>query len=120
MENLEITVGELSHLGKKTYRIIDVRDEMAYSFGHIPEAVSVPIEKLESWEPEDAGKKLVVCCQKGELSLEAVAMLRERGLDAVSLQGGYLGWIMESMQEDKPQYVDAEESLRKKFRKSIW
>ena len=54
MENLEITVGELSHLGKKTYRIIDVRDEMAYSFGHIPEAVSVPIEKLESWEPEDA------------------------------------------------------------------
>lgn len=120
MENLEITVGELSHLGKKTYRIIDVRDEMAYSFGHIPEAVSVPIEKLKSWEPEDAGKKFVVCCQKGELSLEAVSMLRERGLEAVSLQGGYLGWIMESMQEDKPQYVDAEESLRKRFRKSIW
>ena len=121
MENLEITVGEFSLLDDNSYRIIDVRDEMAYSFGHIPGAVSVPMEKLESWEPDNLEQKIIVCCQKGELSLDAVAMLRERGIDAVSLQGGYLGWIMNSMQEeDKPKYIDAEESLRKKFRKSIW
>ena len=57
MENLEITMEEFSLLDDNSYRIIDVRDEMAYSFGHIPGAVSVPMEKLESWEPDDRNRK---------------------------------------------------------------
>ena len=69
-------------------------------------------------------KTVVLCCKKGESSLALATRLREAGWDAYSLQGGYLAWLMQKMQEEEqtPEITtfDIEQSLRKKFKKSIW
>lgn len=48
--------------------------------------------------------------------------LRQRGLNAESLDGGYIAWIMDIMSEPQEQSKakDVEQSLRKKFKKTIW
>ena len=48
--------------------------------------------------------------------------LRAKGLDAVSLDGGYIAWLMDIMSRPAKQNKakDVEQSLRKKFRKTIW
>ena len=54
--------------------------------------------------------------------------LEEKGVDAVSLNGGYIAWLIDTMKqkeaEDAKEEVnfakEVEQSLRKKFRKNIW
>ena len=125
-KNTVITVKELSGLEKESYILIDIRDEMSYQYGHLPEAVHVPEQELENWLPEDKNKKVIVYCKKGIASKDAVALLNQKHIDAYELEGGYLSWLMADMYEkeqqekERPAYLDIEESLRKKFRKSIW
>ena len=62
------------------------------------------------------------------MSVPAAEALQEAGVDAKSLNGGYLAWLMEAMkqkeeakkEEETPEYVEIEQSIRKKFRKTIW
>ena len=130
MKDLEISVQEMAQLGEKTYRLIDMRDDLSYSYGNIPGSIHIPGEELlensEQIALQYPGEKLVIYCKKGENSKDLVCSLQGKGIDAVSLQGGYLAWLMERMKEqpDKEQerepYLDIEESIRKKFRKTIW
>ena len=98
MENLEITIEELKKKGKGEYLLLDIRDEMSFGYGHLPEAVNVPLEELENWTPEqkDGDKEVVVYCKRGITSPEAAEALRARGIRAFSLAGGYLNWLMQS------------------------
>lgn len=130
MKDLEISVQEMAQLDEKTYRLIDMRDDLSYSYGNIPGSIHIPGEELLE-NPEQLAlqypeKKLIIYCKKGENSKELVCSLQEKGVDAVSLQGGYLAWLMERMKEqlgkeqEREAYLDIEESIRKKFRKTIW
>lgn len=47
MEKLEITIEELKRKGKGEYLLLDIRDEMSFGYGHLTEAVNVP---LRSWK----------------------------------------------------------------------
>ena len=38
MENIEITLQELRKWRPDEYRLVDVRDEMSFSYGHLPGA----------------------------------------------------------------------------------
>lgn len=130
MKDLEISVQEMAQLDEKTYRLIDMRDDLSYSYGNIPGSIHIPGEELlenpEQLALQYPGEKLVIYCKKGENSKELVCSLQEKGIDAVSLQGGYLAWLMERMKEqpgkeqEREAYLDIEESIRKKFRKTIW
>lgn len=130
MKDLEISVQEMAQLGEKTYRLIDMRDDLSYSYGNIPGSIHIPGEELlenpEQLALQYPGEKLIIYCKKGENSKELVCSLQEKGIDAVSLQGGYLAWLMERMKEqpgkeqEREAYLDIEESIRKKFRKTIW
>ena len=130
MKDLEISVQEMAQLDEKTYRLIDMRDDLSYSYGNIPGSIHIPAEELLE-NPEQLAlqypeEKLIIYCKKGENSKELVCSLQEKGVDAVSLQGGYLAWLMERMKEqpgkeqEREAYLDIEESIRKKFRKTIW
>ena len=130
MKDLEISVQEMAQLDEKTYRLIDMRDALSYSYGNIPGSIHIPGEELLE-NPEQLAlqypeEKLIIYCKKGENSKELVCSLQEKGVDAVSLQGGYLAWLMERMKEqlgkeqEREAYLDIEESIRKKFRKTIW
>ena len=130
MKDLEISVQEMAQLDEKTYRLIDMRDDLSYSYGNIPGSIHIPGEELlenpEQLALQYPGEKLVIYCKKGENSKDLVCSLQEKGIDAVSLQGGYLAWLMERMKEqlgkeqEREAYLDIEESIRKKFRKTIW
>ena len=82
--------------------LIDIRDTadfngVGYSkYGHIPDAMSIPILELES-SLEDLDsfkeKEIVTMCPGGGLSLAAVDILTEAGfVDAKSLKGGTNAW----------------------------
>ena len=124
MKDLEISVQEMAQLDEKTYRLIDMRDDLSYSYGNIPGEEL--LENPEQLALQYPGEKLIIYCKKGENSKELVCSLQEKGIDAVSLQGGYLAWLMERMKEqpgkeqEREAYLDIEESIRKKFRKTIW
>ena len=124
MEQLEISWQQIGAMKKEDYSLIDIRDELSFSYGNIPGSINITEEMLledaEKWRE----KTVILCCKKGESSLDLATRLREAGWDAYSLQGGYLAWLMQKMQEEEqtPEITtfDIEQSLRKKFKKSIW
>lgn len=54
--------------------------------------------------------------------METAENLCDAGLDAVSLQGGYTAWLLDTMDEPEAEITaaDVEQSLRKRFKKTIW
>jgi tRNA(Ile)-lysidine synthase TilS/MesJ/rhodanese-related sulfurtransferase len=117
-----ITIEELKNLSPEAYQIIDIRDEIEVSHGAIPGALNLTEEGITEENGVDFSKKLIVCCTRGRFSVEVAQRLREKGLDAVSLEGGYVAWLMDVIREEESKDVaqDVEMSIRKKFRKSIW
>ena len=78
--------------------LIDVRSEKDYTggYGHIPNAVSIPMLELES-NIEGLSlykeKEIVTMCPGGGLSLVAIDILTEAGFkDVKSLKGGTDTW----------------------------
>ena len=117
-----ITIEELKKLDKNTYQIIDIRDENEVAHGAIPGAVATPADSIEGNENIDFSKKLVICCSRGRFSVEVAEGLEEKGMDAVSLEGGYIAWLREEMRRQEAEDIknQVEQSIRKKFRKTIW
>ncbi|MCD8018216.1 MAG: ATPase [Clostridiales bacterium] len=122
MEN-EITIQELETWEKGTYQLIDIRTELSFNYGHLADAVNIPEKALRETYRQLEKKRIVLYCQKGELSVEPTAFLREQGYEAYSLKGGYLACLLrtsEQKEEEDTFYLDVEQSIRKKFHKSIW
>jgi len=122
-------MGEIQFaMPENSYQLVDIRDERARSYGVIPGSVALSAEELPESQEIDKNKTVVIYCQKGEMSVPAAEALQEAGVDAKSLNGGYLAWLMEAMkqkeeakkEEETPEYVEIEQSIRKKFRKTIW
>lgn len=128
MGEIQLSVQELFAMPENSYQLVDIRDERARSYGVIPGSVALSAEELPESQKIDKNKTVVIYCQKGERSVPAAEALQEAGVDAKSLNGGYLAWLMEAMkqkeeakkEEETPEYVEIEQSIRKKFRKTIW
>ena len=133
--NYKITAADLKHR-KQDSVLLDVRDEMSFQYGHINDAINIPLEQLKEqlqqsreFKQFDQTKQIIVYCKKGEASAEAVALLREAGMDAYDLVGGYNGWLLLEMEEtesedakekEKERLKDIEQSIRKKFHKQLF
>lgn len=119
---MSITIEELNKLDKGTYQIIDIRDKEEVQKDEMPGAVYVPSDEIEISEKVDLSKKLIICCRIGKISIDVAERLREKGVDAVSLEGGYTAWLLDSIKRKEAESIsrDVEQSIRKKFRKKIW
>ena len=119
---MSITIEELNKLDKDTYQIIDIRDKEEVQKDEMPGAVYVPSDEIETSEKVDLSKKLIICCRIGKISIDVAERLREKGIDAVSLEGGYTAWLLDSIKRKEAESIsrDVEQSIRKKFRKKIW
>ena len=117
-----ISIKELKELDPSSYQIVDIRDAVEISHGAIPGALVMKTEKIETSDAIDRSKKTIICCSRGRFSVAAAEELQEKGWDAVSLEGGYIAWLMDVMSapEEQDKAADVEKSLRKKFKKSIW
>ena len=126
---MRISIEELNQLEKGSYQIIDIRSESEVAHGAVKGALAIPEDQIVGNEAIDFDKRLVICCSRGEHSVEVAEHLTEQGIDAVSLNGGYVAWLIDTMKQKEAaekaaganEYVkEVEQSLRKKFRKSIW
>lgn len=121
---MQISIEEIKKLEKDSYQIIDIRSEDEVSHGAIPGALNIAAEEIEKSVDISTDKKLVICCSRGKKSVDIAEYLCEKGFDAVSLKGGYVSWLLDAMKEDEENErdikADVEQSLRKKFKKSIW
>ena len=88
-----ISIEELRKLEKDSYQILDIRNETEISHGAIPGAIAVAEDAIDGHPEIDFTKKLVICCSRGEHSVEVAETLEEKGVDAVSLNGGYIAWL---------------------------
>jgi rhodanese-related sulfurtransferase len=78
--------------------VIDVRPLIEYEHGHLPAAVSLPVDELEARLAELPRDRRIVAYCRGAYCLfadEAVALLRQHGFDAVRLDGGWPEWVVE-------------------------
>ncbi len=117
-----ITMQELKKMPETRYQIIDMRDAVEIAHGAIPGAVALKPEQIQDSQEVDREKTLVIVCSHGKKSVEAAEDLCDAGLDAVSLQGGYTAWLLDPMDEPEAEITaaDVEQSLRKRFKKTIW
>lgn len=134
-ETLEISYDQVEKEREK-YLLVDTRDKVTIEYGMIPGAISVPEPDLKERAEELKGEKIpVLYCTRGLFSQEGAQMLREKGIPALSLKGGYTGWLFEQMQKDmsnkedsdlseeealEQRRKDIELSIRKKFHKQLF
>ncbi|WP_416224169.1 ArsR/SmtB family transcription factor [Thiohalophilus sp.] len=77
--------------------VIDVRPPEEYAAGHLPGAVNIPLGELEQRLAElgeNRDQEIVAYCRGPHcvLAFDAVARLREKGLNARRLEDGYPEW----------------------------
>ena len=70
--------------------LLDVRTPQEYSAGHVSQAVNIPVDELRSRLRElPREQAIAVYCQVGQRGYLATRILRQAGLDAVNVGGGY-------------------------------
>jgi len=155
-KNHQITIEELNIQPKGSYVLIDIREKTAFYHGHLPGAVNVPLSEVEKDLREYSEEymkekiveifgekakekadeilekvrqkiKIILYCQKGEISEKPAKELRKKGYLAYNLTGGYMAWLREYFEqahkeevEREPAHLEIEKSIRKKFRRSIF
>lgn len=75
--------------------LVDVRPRLEYEAGHLPGAINIPIDDLDASATNfDAHSTVVAYCRGPYcvMAAQAVALLREAGIDAQRLVGGPLEW----------------------------
>jgi rhodanese-related sulfurtransferase len=81
--------------------LIDVRGEQDFNLGHLQNANNIMLEEIPdkiNVIKKHSKKLIVVYCQKGIRSEQAVNMLIKLGLNnVVSIEGGINAWIKEQL-----------------------
>ncbi|MBQ1993707.1 MAG: ATPase [Lachnospiraceae bacterium] len=148
----EITVEQFEQLDNSAYILIDIRDELAFSYGHLPQAVNIPVNEIDidmndeekesnifsllnyvdNCFKEKSFSKIIIYCKKGIASDIVVSFMAQKGIELWQLEGGYMAWLMykaakvdemlkkSDISDERPVYLDIEESIRKRFKKNIW
>lgn len=116
----EISVKELNNIDVE-YKLIDIRDEIAFQYGTINGAVNIPQNKLnENLDLLNRDTLYIIVCKSGIISDTVAEELREKGYNAANLKEGYYGYMLQNMKTDLDKAKDVERSINKKFHKSIW
>lgn len=77
---------------KKGALVIDVRTPAEFSAGHLPNAINIPLQQIESGSPlplKDKNKVLLLHCQGGMRSAKATKLLSGMGYTNVFDLGAY-------------------------------
>ena len=119
MTKEEISVKELNSI--TDYIIVDIRDEIAFEYGSIDDAVNIPQKDLQSRLNElDKSKLIIVMCKSGIISDTVAEELRDEGFNAVNLKEGYYGYMLQNLTVNSEKAKEVERSINKKFHKTIW
>ena len=75
-------------------RIVDIRDDAAFSAGHIKDSIQLTNGSLHSFMSDvEFDTPVIVCCYHGVSSQQAAQFLIHQGFEEVySLDGGFEAW----------------------------
>ncbi len=85
----------LKRIQEGSVTVLDVRPEEEYRYGHIPRAVSIPLQEIEDRISELPRDQEIVAYCRGPycvLAVKAVEMLQAKGFQAVRLDYGVQDW----------------------------
>ena len=124
----EIKVEEVRMMPRDSYELIDIRDDGLVAYGMIPEAIHISRDELEKdtnskLDAISKDKKLILYCEIGRKSRELDDLPSLSGRECLSLEGGYIGYIRDSLLHDNntgEKQHKAEESIRKKYHKQLF
>jgi len=84
-------------MNREACTIIDVRAEEKFNIGHIPNAISIPYNKLPGMVDElkkQSKKTILVYCGSGNSSGKAMKLLSQKEFESViSIEGGFTEWV---------------------------
>jgi rhodanese-related sulfurtransferase len=84
--------------------VLDVRPAEEFRAGHLPRALSVPLDQLEARMKDLPRRRQIVAYCRGPycvLAIEAVARLRQQGFRAVRLELGVADWQAQGLPVEK-------------------
>jgi rhodanese-related sulfurtransferase len=87
-----VSTTELPNPLPEDFSVLDVREPVEWSHGHIDGAVHIPLMELVQRLDEVPSGPTVVVCKMGGRSAQAVAYLAQQGHDVANLGGGMLEW----------------------------
>ncbi len=82
----------------KELLVVDVRSKAEFDLGHIPGALHVPIDTIQSGQglkqiqTQIKGRQLVTYCYSGVRSRRALDKLIPLGIQGLDLEGGIVEW----------------------------
>ncbi len=78
---------------------IDTRDAAAFKRAHLPHAIHMPLEEIESRlaEVHMLQEQPVLYCRSGDKTKDLAGKLAEQGVPVAFLEGGLLGWEAEGL-----------------------
>jgi rhodanese-related sulfurtransferase/DNA-binding transcriptional ArsR family regulator len=85
----------LARLKQGTATLIDVRPPEEFRQGHLPGAISVPLDEVDRWAKTAPKRKHVVAYCRGPYcvyAVKAVEKLKKRGLAASRIEDGVAEW----------------------------
>jgi len=95
-EQLEgVSIAELIEKMKEGAYLLDVRSQQDYQAGHIPGAINIPSEQLNTHLAAlPKSKKIITYCggRFCVLSIQAVALLKAHGFEVSRVPDGFPGW----------------------------
>lgn len=84
---------ELADRLAEGWRLIDVRTTGEYAAGAIPGAELMPLDGLREHAESLRGERVIVHCKVGQRGHTAASLLRQYGVTAANLDGGYTTWL---------------------------
>ncbi len=72
--------------------VVDVRTQDEHQNGNIPNTILIPVDTLRVRVEELRGKDVIVTCAVGQRGHTATQILRQHGINARNLDGGYTTW----------------------------
>lgn len=73
-------------------QLIDVRSAGEYAAGHVPQALNIPLEDLESRLPDLGSRPIAILCQSGTRAGIACEQLEGIRQDVMVVEGGTSAW----------------------------
>ncbi len=81
-------------LGSTDAHLIDVREPEEFARGHLEGATNIPLSQLRKRLDEvPKDREVWVYCAVGQRAYFAQRLLRQRGVQARNLSGGYTTWL---------------------------
>ena len=123
LNNIEITLQELTDLTEGSYLLIDTRDAVSFEYGTMEGSINIP-DILDAALNEELpkNKKLVLFCMHGRDSFNQAVNLRRMGYIAFSLKDGYGAYLREVAGRNLDRSKQIEQSIMKKrnFREKLF